>query len=165
MSIVRRKTVLLACYNLVPCLPAFVSILFLVMCVVMEHTLKQLLLTLSRGPAVTQVRTTTLDHLPLRYVLCLARSHNFFFFLYYACVSLLACPPPFFFQVHAKIEYDEEERTFFVTDYGSRNGTFINDERLSEVCVQFFWLVFLCVCIFSNFPPFSQAYLWTIGRN
>ncbi|XP_065184242.1 angiogenic factor with G patch and FHA domains 1-like isoform X1 [Sycon ciliatum] len=35
-------------------------------------------------------------------------------------------------KVHAKIEFDDEEQLYFITDYGSRNGTFINSERLSE---------------------------------
>ena len=40
-----------------------------------------------------------------------------------------------YMKVHAEITFDGDEDLFFVTDLGSRNGTFLNDTLLSEVCV------------------------------
>ena len=38
-----------------------------------------------------------------------------------------------FFQLQCKIDFDKERRQFFICDVGSRNGTFLNGLRLSEV--------------------------------
>lgn len=36
-------------------------------------------------------------------------------------------------QIQCKVEFDKERRQFFICDVGSRNGTFLNGVRLSEV--------------------------------
>ena len=38
-------------------------------------------------------------------------------------------------QVHAEIKYDSDNSCYTVEDLGSQNGTFVNDLRISEVCV------------------------------
>lgn len=38
-----------------------------------------------------------------------------------------------FFQLQCNIEFDKERRQYFICDVGSRNGTFLNGSRLSEV--------------------------------
>ena len=43
--------------------------------------------------------------------------------------------PLFLNQTQCKIEFDKERRQFFICDVGSRNGTFLNGVRLSEVHV------------------------------
>ena len=47
-------------------------------------------------------------------------------------------------KVHAEITFDGDEDLFFVTDLGSRNGTFLNDNILSEVCT---WQLYQLMCI------------------
>lgn len=44
------------------------------------------------------------------------------------------------FQVQCNIEFDKERRQFFISDVGSRNGTFLNGCRLSEVNYTYFYL-------------------------
>ena len=39
----------------------------------------------------------------------------------------------FFFQVHAEIRYNSKEHIYTIQDKGSQNGTYVNEERLSEV--------------------------------
>jgi FOG: FHA domain len=36
-----------------------------------------------------------------------------------------------FFQHHAKFTFDESSGNYYVTDFGSRNGTYLNGKRLS----------------------------------
>ena len=36
---------------------------------------------------------------------------------------------------HVEIRYSKSRKCFTVCDKGSRNGTIINDKRLSEVCI------------------------------
>ena len=36
--------------------------------------------------------------------------------------------------MHAEITFDNDEDLFFITDLGSRNGTYLNENMLSEVC-------------------------------
>lgn len=44
------------------------------------------------------------------------------------------------FQTQCNIEFDKERRQFFISDVGSRNGTFLNGCRLSEVNYTCFYL-------------------------
>lgn len=43
-------------------------------------------------------------------------------------------------QTQCNIEFDKERRQFFISDVGSRNGTFLNGCRLSEVNYTYFYL-------------------------
>ena len=59
----------------------------------------------------------------------------------------------FFFQLQCKIEFDKERRQFFIYDVGSRNGTFLNGLRLSEVSSI---TVIRVKCM--------KYYIWTSGK-
>lgn len=42
--------------------------------------------------------------------------------------------------MQCNIEFDKERRQFFISDVGSRNGTFLNGCRLSEVNYTYLYL-------------------------
>lgn len=53
----------------------------------------------------------------------------------------------FFFQIHAQFKYNHDTCQYNLTDFGSQNGTFLNEQRISEV-----WMEGLsgCCSLFHN---------------
>jgi hypothetical protein len=41
------------------------------------------------------------------------------------------------FQMHAELKYNEEFKRYVVIDHASQNGTFVNGDRVCEVCVKY----------------------------
>lgn len=76
--------------------------------------------------------------------------------LLYSMIFLMHCYCKkwlFFFQLQCKIEFDKERRQFFIYDVGSRNGTFLNGLRLSEVS-----------SITVIHVKCMKYYIWTSGK-
>ena len=44
----------------------------------------------------------------------------------------IVLPDPFVSRKHAKIFYSEEQGTWFIEDLGSKNGTYVNGEKIEK---------------------------------